>query len=260
MFGDIQQVSGTAVALERGATNAAVSEGESEGAIPATRLAEGLPAEASPAPYLVMPVVGWTGMGDGPGERRIGDLVHGGVDLLLAGRADVFAPCDGTVLQAGATSTYGGFVLADCSEGWTAVVGLLDEYAVVSGDEVRAGETRIGIAGSHANELHVEIRFAHWSVDPLLVFDVAIVPGTPRPVTPTPTPEPTWTPRPQVGGGGPAPDPTEEPTAPSVENTPRPTATPTETPTPSNTPTPGPTSTPTPRPEPPTPTPLPMAF
>jgi murein DD-endopeptidase MepM/ murein hydrolase activator NlpD len=259
VFGDVQAFEGTPVALDHGTVNSDVSGGESEGAIPAARFVSNVPAEASELPYLVMPVVTWPGFGDSAGAERIGGLVHGGLDLMLAGRTDVFAPCDGEVLQAGATQTYGGFVIVDCNQGWTAVVGLLDEYAVASGDIVRAGESRIGIAGNHATELHLEIRFAQWSIDPLTVFDLAVVPGTPRPVTPTPTAAPTATPRPRGPSGAATAEPTGEVPSPGA-NTPAPTTTPSLTPTPSNTPTPAPTSTPTPRPEPPTPTPLPRAF
>ncbi|MEZ4492240.1 MAG: M23 family metallopeptidase [Dehalococcoidia bacterium] len=257
VFGEFLGVEGPTVATAAGSVETVEAGASTEAAIPASYLG---PANLATRPWLAMPIASWAGEGDRYRAARVGGLVHGGIDLLLAGPTLVFAMCDGHIVQAAATSTYGRFVIVECDDGWMTVTALLDTFTVTTGGAAVAGVTVLGAAGETGAALHVEVRFEDAAVDPHTVLDFSVVPGTPRPTTPTPIP--TSTPAVVVPRPTSKVDDTPAAPAPSATATPTTerTATPTATPSPSNTPTPAPTPTPTPRPRPPTPTPLPQAF
>ncbi len=263
VFGDYVGVEGATIQPENGSPSSLRMAADSEAAVAPAYLEWAVPQVAPP--YLVVPVAVWTSLGDRFGAGRLGGLVHGGLDFELDGAEPVYAPCDGVVSRVARTLTYGPFVIVDCGNGWNGVVGWLSDTTAVAGDEVRAGETVIGATGT-GSTIHLEIRYQDKAVNPEDVFDLNVIPGTPRPVTPTPTATATPTSRPyhpSSPGGQIETEATKEPvpaTATQTEAALTPTATATATSVATDTPTPAPTPTPTPRPLPPTPTPLPQAF
>lgn len=228
------------------------SQSSLEGAVPPIMAAVELPTAEQLAGKFVLPVADWTAVLDVFNEQRRGDLVHGGVDIGLAGRASspVRAVCRGAIASVTSNDSYGLNVVVDCGDGWTVILGFLGTTTVSAGDPVNA-DTFIGLSDPAGGHLHFEMRYRDIPVDPRQVVDL---PDTPRPPdTPTPPPatlSPTLIPAP----GTPVPvSSTTSPTVtPSSTPTPGPptatatrTATPTWTPTPRPTPRPRPTATPT---------------
>ena len=202
-----------------------------------------------------LPLVDWIRVTDRYGAPRGNGLVHGGIDLAVAGHVPVLAACEGTVLSAAYSGTYGNHVLVDCGDGWSTLYGHLSSMTVESGDRVgrNTGLGRSGSTGYSTGEhLHFEIRYQGTPVNPEAYLDFKIAPGTPLSSGPIVFPRDPRSGEPGSAALPPDSSPTVPPTptaTPTVTNTPTPTA----TPTPTNTPTP----TPTPRPPTPTPTPTP---
>lgn len=231
-----------------------------EGAVPGNLLLQEIPVGRVAPAFLTAPLLEWTGLGDGFGAERSLGLVHGGVDFEIAGgqEAEVYAPCDGYLIETGQTPTHGLYLTLDCGGGWSMVLGTLSTARIATGDFVMAGETIAGTidGGSGGSSLHFAVRLDGKWINPGTVVPLEVRPGTPRPVTPTlvgPPAQPSFV--------APPLDPSAEP-SPTSTPTPFPTATPPPTQdfSPTQTPTRTPISSPTPRPPTPTPTELPRAF
>lgn len=184
---------------------------------------------------------------DGFGTARGAGFVHAGLDVSPgSGAFEVVAACEGSVMGADRSGTYGDFVVIDCGNGWKTLYANMSSIQVRAREKAAAGQTVVGVA---QDSFHFELRWADSPVDPTRWINIEAGPPLP---TPTPTAAATATPAkaattaptatPSSDSGGAAPTATPVP--------PTPTATPTTVPTP----TPVPTATPTPRPVKKTPT------
>jgi murein DD-endopeptidase MepM/ murein hydrolase activator NlpD len=105
---------------------------------------------------------------DGPAGNTGGEA-HPGVDIAVPSGSPVRASGGGSVLQAGADSEYGIFVLLEHPGGLQSMYGHLTRAAVAAGQSVDAGEV-IGLSGntgrSSGPHLHFEIRRDGKPIDP----------------------------------------------------------------------------------------------
>ena len=93
-----------------------------EGAVPSSATgADSLPAAGASSARFVMPLKAWTAVTDRFGAPRGEGLVHGGIDLALNDQpqSQVYAACDGVLLNSANSATYGNYVVVDCADGWT---------------------------------------------------------------------------------------------------------------------------------------------
>lgn len=180
---------------------------------------------------------------DGFGTARGKGFVHAGIDVSPgAGAFEVVAACDGTVVGADRSGTYGDYIVIDCGNGWKTVYANLSAIQVRGRQQVSAGQT-VAVA---QESFHFEIRWGDTPLDPSRWVSIESGPPLPTP-TPTPTQTVGATPTPNSSPSQP-PTPTQ---APSGGSDPAPTATPIPpTATATNTPTPYPTATPTATPTP----------
>lgn len=230
------------------------SQNSLEGAVPPGAAPVELPPAEQLAGKFVLPVADWTAVLDVFNEQRRGGLVHGGIDIGLAGKAStpVRAVCGGTVASVTSNDNYGLNVVIECGDGWSIILGFLGTATASAGATVSA-TTFIGLSDPSGSHLHFEMRYRDVPVDPRLVIDLPDTPRppdtptpTPTPVTPTPTGAPaTGTPLPATSVPTTAVTPSATPTPGPPTATPTNTATPTRTPTPSPTRRPNPTATPT---------------
>jgi len=241
-----------------------------EGAVPN----QPAPTPSTTVPALKIPVESPYELGDGFGLPRARGQIHGGLDFVAEGAADVLAPCAGKVTAAGPSDGYALRVTIDCGAGWTTLAGYLGALTVATGQTVTLGQPVATVDPANP-AIHVELRWDNVPVDPVLYFDfneappetpapeaTTVLPGAPAqptktsgPVGAPATPTPEGQAPPTTAGSPPAKSPTLGPGP-----TARPTATaiPTATATASPTPPPTATATPTPRRLPATPTPLPV--
>lgn len=95
---------------------------------------------------------------------------HPGVDIAVPIGSLVRASASGTVLDAGADSEYGNFVLIQHAQEYETMYGHLSRILTRDGDTIEAGEV-IGLSGntgrSSAPHLHFEIRLRGTAIDPL---------------------------------------------------------------------------------------------
>ncbi|MCA9830177.1 MAG: peptidoglycan DD-metalloendopeptidase family protein [Dehalococcoidia bacterium] len=202
---------------------------------------------------FTFPLVDWVRVTDRYGAPRGNGLVHGGIDLAVSGHVPVLAACEGAVVSAAYSGTYGNHVVVDCGDGWSTLYGHLSAMTVEVGDHVgkNTGLGRSGSTGYSTGEhLHFEIRYYGTPFNPESYLDFKIAPGTPLSDGPIVFPR-----NPRSAEPGAVDDSSEA--TPTLEPTPTSTPTPTKTPTPTATPTVTNTPTPTPTPRPPTPTPTP---
>ena len=227
--------------------------------------APSIPAE-SHAGRFTMPLKAWEKVTDRFGAPRGNGLIHGGIDLALAGHTPVYSACTGTVESTSYNSTYGNNVIIDCGDSYETLYGHLSQILVKVGDAADSS-LEIGLSGSTGystgEHLHFDIRYQGIPVNPENFLDFHIAPGTPLSDGPIVFPSGGGgSGSSATGGAGPtdAPAPTDSPTQPPPTDTATvtPTATSTSTPTPTPTPTNTPTPTPRPRPR-ATPTP-PVAY
>ncbi len=204
-----------------------------------------------------LPLADWIRVTDRYGAPRGSGLVHGGIDLAVAGNVPVLAACQGVVTAASYSGVYGNHVVVDCGGGWSTLYGHLSSMSVDVGDQV-GKTTAVGRSGSTGystgEHLHFEVRYQGTPVNPEGYLDFRIGPGTPLSDGPIVFPRNPRSGEPGATQASPEPAATEPPT-PTATPTPTSTATPTPTATPTVTNTPTPT--PTPRPPTPTPTPTP---
>lgn len=231
---------------------------EEEGAVALPDAANAVVAQAlDSGGRFSLPLAAWIRVTDRYGAPRGNGLVHGGIDLAVAGHVPVLAACQGVVLSASYSGTYGNHVIVDCGDGWTTLYGHLSAMTVDAGDRVgkTTGIGRSGSTGYSTGEhLHFEIRYHGTPLNPEAYLDFKIAPGTPLSDGPIVFPRNPRSGEPGGSTTGTGPSPTVPPaptSTPTATNTPTPTATPTPTSTPTPTPTPRPpTATPTPTPRP----------
>ena len=245
-------------------TPASTPPGTGEGAVNAELVIA--PPAVTP-PQLTTPAREGLRIAEAFGTPRGSGLVHGGVDLRLSsgGAIGVVAACYGRVIAIANDANLGDYVLVDCGDGWRTVYAGFTGVFVVAGQQLVAGETRLGSAGGL---LHFELRYGNRPTDPAAFIAFASPAGANLTPTPEPTAEATVTPTatatstrapasptvPAPTGTPPANAPTTDAGAPEATPTPPP---PPATPTAARpTPTPAPpTATPTRTPRPPTPFP-----
>ena len=99
-----------------------------------------------------------------------GSEFHPGQDIAAPRGTPVFAPADGTVIEAGWKSGYGQTVVIDHGNGLTTRYGHLSKLEVGAGQELRRGE-ELGLVGSTGRStgphLHYEVRLGDLPVSPL---------------------------------------------------------------------------------------------
>ena len=124
----------------------------------------GVPDVSSDRFSLPLPV--WAFVSDEFGTYRGPGRIHTGIDLALAPypASSVYAACDGWVSRVEyLTYSYGYYVIVDCGDGWDTLYSHFSEILVSWGDNVRKGETIVGISGSTGystgEHLHFEIRY-----------------------------------------------------------------------------------------------------
>jgi murein DD-endopeptidase MepM/ murein hydrolase activator NlpD len=105
----------------------------------------------------------------GQSPAQAGDEAHPGIDIAVPVGSVVRAAGGGVVLQTGAQTEYGNFVLLEHPEGYQSMYGHLSRILAVQGTSVQAGEV-IALSGntgrSSAPHLHFEIRLNGVSIDP----------------------------------------------------------------------------------------------
>ncbi|MDQ5838322.1 MAG: M23 family metallopeptidase, partial [Acidobacteriota bacterium] len=95
---------------------------------------------------------------------------HPGQDITAPPGTPVFAPADGTVLEAGWKNGYGQQVVIDHGHGLTTRYGHLSKIEVTAGQSIRRGEElgQVGSTGrSTGPHLHYEVRIDDVAVSPL---------------------------------------------------------------------------------------------
>jgi murein DD-endopeptidase MepM/ murein hydrolase activator NlpD len=94
---------------------------------------------------------------------------HPGQDIAAPHGTPVFAPADGTVVEAGWKNGYGQTVVIDHGNGLTTRYGHLSKIEVVAGQELKRGEG-LGLVGSTGRStgphLHYEVRLGDLPVSP----------------------------------------------------------------------------------------------
>ncbi len=125
-----------------------------------------------------LPLPIWGFISDTFGTYRGPGRIHTGVDFALAAypASSVYAACDGWVSRVEwLTYSYGYYVIVDCGEGWSTLYSHFSEIIVSWGDNVRKGETILGISGSTGfstgEHLHFEIRYDGAPLDPARYID-----------------------------------------------------------------------------------------
>ena len=197
---------------------------------------------------FALPLKAWTTQTDRYGAPRGAGLIHGGIDLAVAGHTPVSSACAGAVASAGYSASYGNNVVVDCGDGWSTLYAHLSQMRVLQGDAVTV-ETILGLTGSTGystgEHLHFEIRYFGTPVNPEHYLDFHIPAGAPLSTGPI-----------MFGTSGSGASASTSSPTPTPGPPPTVTNTPTQTTTPRNTPTvtPTPTWTPTPRPPAATPT------
>jgi len=113
-----------------------------------------------------LPLPVWAFVSDEFGTYRGPGRIHTGIDLALAPypASSVYAACDGWVSRVEyLTYSYGYYVIVDCGDGWDTLYSHFSEILVSWGQNVRKGETIVGISGSTGystgEHLHFEIRY-----------------------------------------------------------------------------------------------------
>ena len=100
-----------------------------------------------------------------------GSEFHPGQDIAAPHGTPVFAPADGTVVEAGWKNGYGQTVVLDHGNGLTTRYGHLSKIEVVAGQELKRGEG-LGLVGSTGRStgphLHYEVRLGDLPVSPRL--------------------------------------------------------------------------------------------
>ena len=95
---------------------------------------------------------------------------HPGQDIAAPRGTPVFAPADGTVVEAGWKNGYGQTVVLDHGHGMTTRYGHLSKIEVANGQELKRGE-ELGLVGSTGRStgphLHYEVRLGDLPVSPL---------------------------------------------------------------------------------------------
>ena len=94
---------------------------------------------------------------------------HSGVDISASFGQPVIAPAEGTVVFADLMSGYGRTIMIDHGHGISTRYGHLASFAVVSGQQVRRGDTigYVGLSGrSTGPHLHYEVRINDTPVNP----------------------------------------------------------------------------------------------
>jgi murein DD-endopeptidase MepM/ murein hydrolase activator NlpD len=98
-----------------------------------------------------------------------GSEFHPGQDIAAPHGTPVFAPADGTVLEAGWKNGYGQTVVLDHGNGLTTRYGHLSKVEVGVGQELKRGE-QLGLVGSTGRStgphLHYEVRLGDLPVSP----------------------------------------------------------------------------------------------
>jgi murein DD-endopeptidase MepM/ murein hydrolase activator NlpD len=98
-----------------------------------------------------------------------GSEFHPGQDIAAPRGTPVFAPADGTVVEAGWKNGYGQTVVIDHSHGLTTRYGHLSKVEVGVGQELKRGE-ELGLVGSTGRStgphLHYEVRLGDLPVSP----------------------------------------------------------------------------------------------
>ncbi len=124
----------------------------------------GVPEVSGDRFSLPLPV--WAFVSDEFGTYRGPGRIHTGIDLALAPypASSVYAACDGWVSRVEhLTYSYGFYVIVDCGDGWDTLYSHFSEILVSWGENVRKGETIVGISGSTGystgEHLHFEIRY-----------------------------------------------------------------------------------------------------
>jgi murein DD-endopeptidase MepM/ murein hydrolase activator NlpD len=99
-----------------------------------------------------------------------GSEFHPGQDIAAPRGTPVYAPADGTVLEAGWKNGYGQTVVIDHGNGLTTRYGHLSKVEVVAGQELKRG-AELGLVGSTGRStgphLHYEVRLGDLPVSPL---------------------------------------------------------------------------------------------
>ena len=99
-----------------------------------------------------------------------GSEFHPGQDIAAPPGTPVFAPADGTVIEAGWKNGYGQTVVLDHGNGMTTRYGHLSKIEVAAGQELKRGE-ELGLVGSTGRStgphLHYEVRLGDLPVSPL---------------------------------------------------------------------------------------------
>jgi murein DD-endopeptidase MepM/ murein hydrolase activator NlpD len=99
-----------------------------------------------------------------------GSEFHPGQDIAAPRGTPVFAPADGTVVEAGWKNGYGQTVVLDHGNGLTTRYGHLSKMEVGVGQELKRGE-ELGLVGSTGRStgphLHYEVRLGDLPVSPL---------------------------------------------------------------------------------------------
>ena len=100
--------------------------------------------------------------------------LHSGIDLAADRGDSVYSVCDGRVIRAGVSGSYGRLAVVRCSESITVYYTHLDSLDVTKGETVSRGQI-IGRAGSSGNatgpHLHLEIRYRGKAKNPAQFID-----------------------------------------------------------------------------------------
>jgi murein DD-endopeptidase MepM/ murein hydrolase activator NlpD len=105
------------------------------------------------------------------GERKKGERMHEGLDLGGRHGDNIYASCDGRVVDVAFVKGYGKTVVVYHGGGWSSLYAHLSKYKVKRGQVLKAGDV-LGLMGrtgrAQANHLHFEIRKGSDPLDPLL--------------------------------------------------------------------------------------------
>lgn len=100
---------------------------------------------------------------------------HKGIDIAIPLGTPLYSAVDGTVTEAGNSSTAGNYVRIQNSSGWTVTFMHMDSFTVAAGDVVRQGDF-VGYSGNTGRSTGPHLHLEVWDQDRNPVNPIFIVP------------------------------------------------------------------------------------